>query len=32
MTAREVLQCLNYELFCNDYEREYVEINRKCQT
>jgi hypothetical protein len=28
MTAREVIQALNYEVFCGDYEREYMEINR----
>lgn len=28
MTAREVLQALNYEKFLNDYESAYVEANK----
>jgi hypothetical protein len=28
MTAREVLQALNYEVFLSDYERAYFELNR----
>lgn len=27
--ARRVLQALNYEEFCNDYEAAYVEMNRE---
>jgi hypothetical protein len=26
--ARTVLQALNYEGFCNDYESAYVELNK----
>lgn len=28
MDARRVLQILNYEKFCNDYELAYMEINK----
>ena len=28
MNAREVLQAINYEKFCVDYENSYLEINR----
>lgn len=28
MNARAVLQALNYEKFCSDYESAYVELNR----
>lgn len=28
MTAREVLQALNYETFCNQYEQAYLELNK----
>lgn len=28
MDARTVLQALNYEKFCSDYEMAYMELNR----
>jgi hypothetical protein len=28
LTVREVLQALNYEKFCNDYEMAYLELNK----
>lgn len=28
MDARQVLQALNYEKFCSDYELAYMELNR----
>jgi hypothetical protein len=28
MTAREVLQALNYEKFCDDFERAWAELNK----
>lgn len=27
--ARKVLQALNYERFCNDYEAAFMELNRQ---
>jgi hypothetical protein len=32
MTAREVLQALYYEKFCDDYERAYMELLKEGAT